>query len=71
MRKVACALLVLGVGACGGRGGEEAASEASETPSMSAMPSDTTQLPCVGDTCPPAPIVRDTAIPCDTCPGRD
>jgi hypothetical protein len=69
MRKLACALLVLGLAACAGQGGDEAA-ETADTPSMTAAPSDTAGMPCVGDTCP-APMVRDTSVPCDTCQGRD
>jgi hypothetical protein len=68
MKKVACALLVLGLAACGGQGGEDASqTPADSTPSMSATD---TMIPCSGDTCP-APMVRDTAVPCDTCSGRD
>jgi hypothetical protein len=71
MRKVACALLLLGLAACGRQGGGDEASQASDsTPSMSAMPADTA-APCVGDTCPAGAMVRDTSVPCDTCSGRD
>lgn len=66
MRKLACALLLVGLAACGGQGGEEA-SESAETPAVSPAASDTAGQPCVGDTCPPAPMVRDTSAPCDTC----
>jgi hypothetical protein len=65
IRTVACALLMIGLAACAGQGGEEAAEAAGDTPSMSAtdttMARDTSQ-PC--DTC----MVRHTVLPCDTCP---
>jgi hypothetical protein len=66
MRKAACALLLVALAACGGQGGGDEASETA-TPAVSPAAADTTSNPCVGDTCPPAPMVRDTSAPCDTC----
>jgi hypothetical protein len=66
MRKVACALLLLGLAACGGQGGGDEASEAADTPSMSATDTTVPDTTMMQDSL----MGRDT-LPCDTCTSRN